>query len=132
MHETPYDFFSLHFLLFEFEFDSVRGLFRYLLFPEFQPEPAFFASEADVTHEEVPFEKYVYMAAFRHEEVFGTIEAYQEYFKNWTDSTPAFLVSIDAWQGINQIFFSKHRWFSKLKICKQKEELLDFKITFLL
>ena len=50
--------------------------------------------EEFATQPEVPFEKYVYMAAFRHEEVFGDIDTYNDFFTNWTNVTPAFDVSV--------------------------------------
>jgi len=74
-------------------FETVETFMYMLLFariPEFSPEPSVITDEALCMQPEVPFEKYVYMAAFRHEEVFGDIETYSEFFKNWTDTTPAF------------------------------------------
>ena len=61
-----------------------------------------FGSEIDVARPEVAFEKYIYMAAFRHEEVFGDIDSYLEYFRNWTDSTPSF----EVWQHTDTFYES--------------------------
>jgi len=63
-----------------------------LLLIEFQPEPPVFGSEIDVIRPEVPFENYVFIASFRFEEIFGELDDYLGYFKNWTDTTPGFEV----------------------------------------
>ena len=61
---------------------------------EFSPEPSVIVNPEDSFHPEVPFEKYVYMAAFRNEELFESIDDYLMFFKNWTETTPAFEVHL--------------------------------------
>ena len=56
--------------------------------PHFAPEPPIFTSEEDATLPETMFEKYVYLRSFHHDDI--GLDVFLEFFKNYTELTPAF------------------------------------------
>ncbi|CAH1801725.1 unnamed protein product [Owenia fusiformis] len=58
--------------------------------PDFAPEPPIIRTEEDVLHEETPHEVFVYLTAFHHGHSSASLQAYQSFFKNYTELTPKF------------------------------------------